>query len=215
MDFFYSESFREKNRIIPQEEWKHIKVKRIKDNEIFGILDGKGNIYYVYFENKEIKIKDIKSIKIKKEIYIASPIPEGRRIHFLCEKLAEFGVKGFLPLITERTQRILKQDKIKKYIIEGMKQSGNPNLPEIYKPMKLEEVFEIGFKNKNIYFGDINGRKPEIIKEGLFLVGPEGGFTKEEKNLIISKGGIPLKLSEYVLRIETAVISFLALSSSS
>lgn len=211
MDYFYSALFNEKSKIIPDEELKHIKVKRIKEKEIFGILDGNGNIYYVYFERKNIKIKEKKSLKQDKNIVIASALPEGKRVHFLCEKLAELGVKGFIPLITDRSQRSIKEDKIKKYIIEGMKQSGNPNIPEIYNPMRLEEVLEIGFKN--IYFGDINGDKPEFIKEGLFLVGPEGGFTEEERKLIISKKGIAVKLSDFILRIETAVISFLAVAS--
>ncbi len=210
MDYFFSEKFTEKSKIIPDEEWKHIRVKRIRDNQIFGILDGKGNVYYVYFKDKEIMIKDIKTVKFDKDIFISSALPEGKRIHFLCEKLAEFGVKGFIPLITERSLRIVKKDKIKKYIIEGMKQSGNPNLPLIYDGMKLEDVLNMGFKK--IYFGDINGERIEKIEDGLFLVGPEGGFTEEEKNLILSKGGFPIKLSDYILRIETAVIAFLAIA---
>lgn len=210
MDFFYSENFSENHKIIPQEEMKHIKVKRIKDFELFGILDGKGKIFYVYFENKEIKIKDVRTFPENKEIFIASPLPEGKRLHFLCEKIAEFGSKGFIPLITERSLRKGNIDKIKRYIIEGMKQSGNPYLPVVYNNMKLVDVLNREFKN--IYFGDKEGETLKEVKEGLFIAGPEGGLTDYEKKYIISKGGIPVKLSKYTLRIESAVIAFLTIA---
>ena len=43
------------------------------------------------------------------------------------------------------------------------------------------------------------------------LVGPEGGFSDKEENLVKQAGGTMISLGENRLRTETAVIAFLSL----
>ncbi|MBU4320951.1 MAG: RsmE family RNA methyltransferase, partial [Nitrospinae bacterium] len=43
------------------------------------------------------------------------------------------------------------------------------------------------------------------------LIGPEGGFTKDEVELAVSKGLITVSLGKRILRAETAAISAVAL----
>jgi 16S rRNA (uracil1498-N3)-methyltransferase len=50
----------------------------------------------------------------------------------------------------------------------------------------------------------------ELESPPIFLVGPEGGFTQEEKEAILAKDFIPVSLGPYVLRAETASLAALA-----
>ena len=49
-------------------------------------------------------------------------------------------------------------------------------------------------------------QKNKDIKEILFIVGPEGGFTKEEESFLIENSYKPVSLGKRVLRVETAAI---------
>jgi len=43
------------------------------------------------------------------------------------------------------------------------------------------------------------------------VIGPEGGFTEAEEAFLRAKGGIFVRLTDTVLRVETAAVAFAAL----
>ena len=94
---------------------------------------------------------------------------------------------------------------------EGCKQSNNPFLPEIIGPMKFKPAIEYVSEHDMIgSFGairEIPGDKKRLAKvEKLaFFVGPEGGFSPSEIELIEQKNFVGISLSPYILRLETAV----------
>jgi 16S rRNA (uracil1498-N3)-methyltransferase len=56
----------------------------------------------------------------------------------------------------------------------------------------------------------------EVLKKDLhrriyLMVGPEGGFTKEEVGLAAEKRFIPVKLGQRILRTETAAITLIGI----
>jgi len=210
MHYFFNPEIEKENIFLPEEEMKHLKVRRIAEKETFGILDGRGSIYYCQFKNKQILLKKVEKIKPLDDFTVSSPFPEGKRVHFLIEKFAEFGLKRFIPLITERAQHTKSnRDKIKKYLIEGMKQSGNPYMCELTEPMKLGDLLRL--KWSAIYYGEKMGQTINRSKRGsILIIGPEGGFTEREKEDIRRAKGIPVSFSRFTLRVESAAISFLA-----
>ncbi|MCD6399599.1 16S rRNA (uracil(1498)-N(3))-methyltransferase [candidate division WOR-3 bacterium] len=210
MHYFFNPDIEKKDIFLPEDEMKHLRVRRIGKNETFGILDGRGSIYYCHYKNKQILLKKVEKVKPLDDFTVSSPFPEGKRVHFLIEKLAEFGLKKFIPLVTERTQLTkTNRDKMGKYLIAGMKQSGNPYMCEITEPMKLGDL--LGLKWSSIYYGEKKGQKINRFKSGsLLIIGPEGGFTEEEKEEIQKAKAIAVSFSRFTLRMESAVISFLA-----
>ncbi len=67
--------------------------------------------------------------------------------------------------------------------------------------MKLSEATE----RLRESFGKVS--RPNI----LVVIGPEGGFTKEEVNLAEEKGLLVISLGRRILRAETAAVSAVAL----
>ncbi|MCG2709098.1 MAG: RsmE family RNA methyltransferase, partial [Thermodesulfovibrionales bacterium] len=56
-----------------------------------------------------------------------------------------------------------------------------------------------------------NSQLSTLNSQLFVLIGPEGGFSKEEVSLAVSKGLITVSLGKRILRAETAAISAVAL----
>jgi 16S rRNA (uracil1498-N3)-methyltransferase len=81
---------------------------------------------------------------------------------------------------------------------------------EIAPPTKLEELKADADMNllldnfeeeKSLKDLNLNG-----VKTVSLVVGPEGGFTRQESELLRERGFIPVKLYPYILRSETAAL---------
>ena len=211
MHYIYAPEFNGQKDSIPDEELHHLRVKRIRDGEIFGILNGRGRITYVYFMEGMIFQNGVEDVPAPDDVFICSPVPEGKRCSFMIEKLSEIGIKGFVPLITERSRRKVNISKLEIHVIAGMKQSGNPWKMAVYPPMNLQDVVK-EFSGWTFYFGDRDGEKPEMGIRGVFIVGPEGGLSENEKGFLLKNGVRPLSIGRNILRVETAAMGFALLS---
>jgi 16S rRNA (uracil1498-N3)-methyltransferase len=67
---------------------------------------------------------------------------------------------------------------------------------------------------RHFYFADETGGEPiaAAFREGpaIILVGPEGGFTDEERSLAVGAGAVSISLGPRILRAETAALAVLA-----
>ena len=74
-------------------------------------------------------------------------------------------------------------------------------------------------KEDVVLFGDISSKNNDLTqlikdksKNYILFVGPEGDFSEDERHKILSfKGVQPIKISENILRSETAVISAISI----
>jgi 16S rRNA (uracil1498-N3)-methyltransferase len=95
-------------------------------------------------------------------------------------------------------------------MISALKQCGGTKNVKIEPQIKLKEfVFTQDFEKK--YFADIDGEMFNIdySKKNIKLlitIGPEGGFTEEEKILLKENDFKPIRLNKRILRAETAAI---------
>jgi len=200
-----------------------IKVMRIKENENFNIFNGFGE--WLAKINKIskgiVEFKIIKQLRAKensKEIWLAfSPI-KSNYFNFMIQKATELGVTKLIPLIFERTVvRKINKERLSKIAIEAGEQSNRINIPEIESLIKFEK-FLIEYKEKiNLIFTDLNSNQKKLdlsqfLKKPLcIIVGPEGDFSESERQKILKFNGVQcLKLSDNILRSETAVISALS-----
>ena len=133
----------------------------------------------------------------------------------MIQKATELGVTKFIPVITERTVvRNINYERLIKIVTEASEQCNRLSIPEIDKIQKLDEFFKNN-KDLNLIFGDLNSdnKKLKINNKKLLciLIGPEGDYTEVERDKILKYGGTQsIKLSNNILRTETAVISALS-----
>lgn len=181
----------------------------------------------------------IKKLKNKTEpsinVDIGQAIPKSRNIEFVIQKGTEIGANKFIPLYTERTIVKLNQKKEKKrlkrwesIVKEAAKQSKRGNIPQINRIINISKINKVSelFNQYDLILllytkEDRSGiksvlkkYKDENIKNILLLIGPEGGFSKDEVKLFKKiEGDFILEtvtLGERILRTETAGLTALS-----
>jgi 16S rRNA (uracil1498-N3)-methyltransferase len=138
-----------------------------------------------------------------------APIKKGP-IDWLVEKATELGVARLQPVITART--IVDRtnlDRLRAHTIEAAEQCNRTALPELAEPVKLAALLKGWDAARMLIFADeTGGRRPaEVATAGpaAILIGPEGGFTPEERDLIrATQGAVGVSLGPRILRAETA-----------
>lgn len=198
-------------------------VLRKKINDSIIVVNGKDGEFLseiIFMSNKYLNIKVIEKTKeFQKQPFLGLIFAPIGKIDLLLKSATELGTTDFYPINTEYTNKNnLKLNKIDGNIIEAVEQSERLDLPVIHRIEKLKDLLKkldneksiilfceertgertlksINFKDKNIYA----------------LVGPEGGFSEQEKSIIRSfKNVVSVSLGSNILRTETATISVLS-----
>ena len=197
-----------------------VKVMRVKENEVFSLFNknGEWEAKILGISKNIVEFKTIKQLRQKentKELWLAfSPIKSNYQ-NFMIQKATELGVTKFLPIISERTiVRKINNERLNKIIIESCEQSNRINIPSIEKSQSLDK-FLSNNSDINLIFGDLNTNNKKIkisnSKPNCLLIGPEGDYSADEiKKILNFKGSQSIKLSDNILRSETAVISALS-----
>jgi 16S rRNA (uracil1498-N3)-methyltransferase len=140
-----------------------------------------------------------------------APIKRGR-IDWLVEKGTELGVARLQPVITRRTMvDRLNLERLRAHIIEAAEQCERTVLPELAEPRKLEALLAEWPGDRPLLFADEQGGEPiASVANGpsAILIGPEGGFTDEERSSIRSlPQARPVSLGPRILRADTAALA--------
>ena len=144
-----------------------------------------------------------------------APIKKGR-IDWLVEKATELGAARLVPVLTRRTiVDRLNLDRLRAHSVEAAEQCERTALPELAEPRKLEAVLGDWPSGRTLYFADEAGGTPLAAAASpgpaAILVGPEGGFTDEEREAISAlPDARPVALGPRILRADTAAIAALA-----
>ena len=209
--------------VLSEEEWKHFKVMRLHDGEVFELVDGKGSIALASLADKNITVHESTKEKESSPLIIAQAIPRLNRIDIILEKGCELGMTEILLFAGELSEKTsISENQHRRFetiLINAMKQSGRLYLPKMTIVEDIESIVS-SHKDKSLLFGDITpGITPLIkqdLKEGIvFFVGPEKGFTKNETKRLKDLGANGVSLSPYILRTDTAPLAALAIISQS
>ncbi len=160
------------------------------------------------------------SSKAALELTIASAVPKGDRADWMIEKLSELGCDRFIPLATVRSVVLPegknKRERWMRIATESAKQSRRRGVMQIGDLASLEKAIE-DVEGYARFFLSTDERAVPIMSavEGhispggklTMFIGPEGGWTDEEKAMFASRGCVGLKLTQTVLRVETAAIA--------
>jgi 16S rRNA (uracil1498-N3)-methyltransferase len=143
-----------------------------------------------------------------------APIKRGR-IDWLVEKATELGVARLVPVLTQRTiVDRLNLDRLRAHAIEAAEQCERTALPELAEPQKLGKLLQSWPADRTLFFADEGGGEPFTAAAGpaAILIGPEGGFTDEERAAIRAlPQARPISLGPRILRADTAALAAISL----
>lgn len=229
--FFVEESAVSETSVILEGENMHhlINVLRKQKGDALTVCDSSGFDYEC--DISEIK-KDCVILEInnklgntsepKLKITLFQGLPKGDKLSFIVEKGVEAGVYAVAPVSMARSVVKLskkdfekKKDRLNKISASASKQSGRGIVPEVnglidFKEMlsKLLEfdlvVFPYEEETEITLKSVIKNFKGENLA---VIIGPEGGFSKEEAQAIKDLNITPVTLGKRILRTETAGIA--------
>jgi 16S rRNA (uracil1498-N3)-methyltransferase len=160
----------------------------------------------------ERKTREAESIP---DVWLAFAPVKRAQTDWLVEKATELGAARLVPVMTHRTvaERV-RLDRLESIAIEAAEQCGRTRVPEIVEPMKLARFIEELDPARILYFADETGGEPLVsaLREGpaAILVGPEGGFTDEERAFVRGSRASAISLGPRILRAETAALAALS-----
>ena len=121
----------------------------------------------------------------------------------------ELGASRLLPVITERTNAArVNEDRLRAIAIEAAEQSERLTVPPIDPPGRLETVLAAWPATRRLFVAlerSAAGYPPPGPGHAALLIGPEGGFSPAERELLMRQTfATPISLGPNVLRAETA-----------
>ncbi|HXY61881.1 MAG TPA: 16S rRNA (uracil(1498)-N(3))-methyltransferase [Nitrospirota bacterium] len=207
-------------------------VLRIKAGGELLLCDGQGTEYRVkilHIDKSSIKteIVNIATREIRSpRITLGQGLPKSHKMDLIVQKVTELDVAEIVPLVTERTivkvrddvKRITRWQKICR---EAAMQSDRIDIPYVHGVQSFHEYlsslvphssalnllpWEAGTKHIKYILRENGGVKKIVV-----LIGPEGGFSREEAELAAAKGFHLISLGPNILRTETAAIAVLSM----
>ena len=142
------------------------------------------------------------------------------RIDFIAEKATELGVSALVPVLTRRTNvERVNVERLRANAVEAAEQTERLTVPEVREPASLEQVLKAWPAARRLLIADeTGGGKPILDALGdaqpgawAVLIGPEGGFTREELDRIAALPGVlAVGLGPRILRADTAAVAALS-----
>lgn len=152
--------------------------------------------------------------------YAFAPLKHAR-LDYMVQKAVEMGAARLSPVVTQFTQvNRMNLDRMRANAIEAAEQCGILALPVIDEIQPLQTWLASLPASTSIVFCDedapetspLDALKNVRASDVAVLIGPEGGFSPEERRLLIARDNvIRLSLGPRILRADTAAVAALAL----
>ena len=150
----------------------------------------------------------------KRDVYLCFSLLKKDKNDWVLQKGTELGVGHFVPLLCDRTEKTgFDAERAQKIVIEATEQCGRADIPRIREPLSPQAIInELQSDGVSVYIAEQDSSDGEIQSDKVaVLIGPEGGWTDEEKSYFQDNGVKHLSLGEFTLRAETAAVTAAAL----
>ena len=228
MELFYSQDIGNGIIRLGHDESGHcIKVLRHKCSDEISVIDGNGTLYRCRITSDSHKAVEAVILESQDDwgshpykLHMAvCPTKNNDRYEWFAEKACEIGFDELTPIIGDHSERrILKKERVEKILVSAAKQSLKASIPTVNDPISVKDFIKSANSElKLIAYCFEDERVPRrSIREALedfdgkdvaIMIGPEGDFSKEEAELALAAGFIPVHLGESRLRTETAALT--------
>lgn len=157
------------------------------------------------------------------QLTLAQGIARGEKMDWILQKATELGVTRIVPIVTERTEIKLDEDRAERrlahwssVIAGACEQSGRNRLPEIELPQRLDRWLGTLGDTSALRLallpngGSTLQKLPQMDNGAILVVGPEGGLSDTDTSMLTQSGFVGLRLGPRILRTETAGLAALA-----
>lgn len=212
------------------------RVVRFKPHEQVWLFDEEGTKYraeveQVGREQTRLRLLEKRTpVRSRSGIKLAQALLKAKPMEWIIQKGTELGMDAFIPIIAARC--VVKLDegapkKVRRWAQiarESSKQCRSGRSPEILPPRSLDDFLAKMEAGQRIFLSENSGRPLKDViglsrdtgartKEVVILVGPEGGWTAQERERILCAGFEAACLGPNIYRAETASLAAMAIIS--
>jgi len=230
---FFVEQVRNGQAEIEGDDAQHLtRVLRVEPGQRYEICDNR-NVYLAEIETarkSHVVFRTIEKLPLRPpgvHVTLCAALIKFDKFEWMIEKATELGVSEIVPVECVRSERGLERAAVKRVErwrrigLEASQQSRRDKLPEVQEPVRFAEALGAGAGRRYVLDEEPGGvalagiPRPENGGDGAvaILVGPEGGWTPEEREQFELQGWQRVTLGPLILRAETAAIAALAVVS--
>lgn len=207
-----------------------VRVLRAEVGQIYELSDNQE----LYLAEIEMARKSLVSFRITEKLPPPAPtvavtlmpaLFKFDRFEWLLEKATELGVAAIQPFEATRTEHGLARAAVKRHArwekiaLEASQQSRRAHLPQIEASQRFTDALQHTATVR--LWLDEDSEAPPLLRQlpeqriatdtVALLLGPEGGWTVEERTAAPGAGWLPCSLGSTILRAETAGVAGLAM----
>jgi 16S rRNA (uracil1498-N3)-methyltransferase len=200
-------------------------VLRLAPGAEIEVFDGAGRRFRAVLAGQELEIgARLAADGRKTDVVLVQALAKGEKMDLIVQKATELGATRIVPLTADRAVVRLDGDRgrsraerWRRIAQEASRQCGRADVPRIDEPMAWDGVFALARgEDRRALLLDPEERELRLgaaargVSQLLLAVGPEGGFSAEEKAAAAQATFVPVGLGPLVLRSETAGLAALA-----
>jgi len=226
---FFVEKFDGQRALVSGDRAHHLGVVlRAQPGQLYELSDGTrvclGRIEKVARDNVEfVLLEELAAQEPKLQVVLLLSVVKFDAFEWAIEKATELGVTEIVPLAAARSEKALiaaaekRSERWRKIVLEAAQQSRRVRLPTLQPVARPEAAFLARADRLGIFLSERadapslrTAFKDRAASEAVLAIGPEGGWTDEERNAALNAGFHEASLGRLILRTETAVIAALA-----
>ncbi len=208
---------------LSREEAAHARARRLHAGDPVLLLDGTGRealglLTRLDSTDGEVEVRELRlAARTGPPIHLFVAGVRAERLSWIAEKATELGAARLAIVHTERTQTFRAAAsmvaRLERVAREAAKQCESARWPAIAGPIPLRHVLTEQRAFHRFFFDFEGDRFPAELdrQPAALLVGPEGGWTGEERQAARTSGWNAVALPAGKLRTETAAVAALVL----
>lgn len=145
----------------------------------------------------------------KKNVYLFWALLKKDKNDWVLQKATELGVSHFIPLLADRCDKTgFNVERAHKIVIEAAEQCGRSDIPNVREPVGVKAAVQQFGDKVNLFVCEQGSEAgPSNAHDVGVLIGPEGGWSDEEKQFFKDSDCAVLDLHDFTLRAETAALA--------
>lgn len=215
---------------LPEASTQHLlRVLRLGTGDEVLLFNGDGSDYRARLLDAQRRGAEVEVLAVEAaaaesplRITLGQALARGEKMDLVLQKATELGVAALVPLVSERSEVRLDAERAARrmhhwrgVVAAACAQSGRARLPPLSDPAPLASfaTTHVEAGPRLILDPGATGgldALPEAPESLTLLIGPEGGWSERERELLASAGYTGLRLGPRVLRTETAGLAAIA-----
>ncbi len=204
---------------LAEEDRHHLRVRRAEAGQRIEVLDGQGRIGVgrLVADGRDLAAV-VESIGAEAEppgLWLLVGAGDKDRFLWLAEKAVELGVTDLVPVDTARSRNVATRlrgehhDRVVRRAEEALKQAGGAWSLRLHPVVALAPALASLPPGPRLLADPTGGPTPACgsAEAVTVAIGPEGGFTDEERSEFGAAGFVPVRLANRILRFETAALA--------